>query len=72
MRETAMSFRGEVTRRTMFSSKEESHFSHPRADGSITASMVHSGLDHSHSLNKAPKNGALGSGPVNLAGIVHI
>lgn len=56
----------------MFSSKEEGHFSHPRADGSITASMVHSGLDYSHSLNQAPKNGALGSGPVNLAGIVHI
>lgn len=61
----AMSFRGEVTRRTIFSSKEEGHLPHSRADESITATIVHSGLVHSHSLDKGPKNGALGSGLMN-------
>lgn len=41
VREIATSFRGEVTRRTMFSSKEEGHLSHSRADESITATTVH-------------------------------
>ena len=58
--EIAMSFRGEVTKRTLFSSEEEGHLSHSRADEFITATIVHTGLVHSHSLNKGPKNGPLG------------
>lgn len=64
-----MSFRGEVTRRTLFSSKEEGCLPHSRADESITATIVHTGLVHSHSLNKGPKNGPLGSGLVNWQGL---
>lgn len=59
-----MSLRGEVTRRTMFSSEEEGYLPHSRADESITVIIVHIGLVYSNSLDKGLKNGALGSGPV--------